>query len=99
MDLPISRDGIIAQDLIVFTSEEFEKAHTEDILLKILRIWIKKKRAFSEDYLASLSSRLKCLAQIFDQFSLHEKVIVLRRPDDPARELIVVPSNLIEKII
>ena len=40
-------------------------------------------RSFSKDYFAFLSNRLKSLAQIFDQFSLHEKVIVLRRPDDP----------------
>ena len=99
VDLPISRDRITAQDFIVPTSEKFEKAQKEDTELKILRTWIEKKRASSEDYLAPLSSRLKSLAQIFDQFSLHEKVIVLRRPDDPVQELIVVPSTLTERKI
>ena len=49
VDLPISRDGITAQDVIVPTSEEFEKAQKEDTELNILRIWIEEKRAFSED--------------------------------------------------
>ena len=56
-------------------------------------------RSFSEDNLARLSGRLKSLAQIFDQFSLHEKVIVICQPDDPVRELIVVPSTLTERLI
>ena len=31
--------------------------------------------------------------------SLHDSVIILRRSDDPQRELIVVPSSLIERVI
>ena len=99
VDLPISCDGITAQDLIVPTSEEFEKTQKEDTQLKILRTWIEENRSFSENYLAPFSSRLKSLAQMIDQFSLHEKFIVLRRPDDPVGELIVVPSTLKERII
>ena len=35
VDLPISRDGMTAQDFIVPSSEEFEKAQKEDTELKI----------------------------------------------------------------
>ena len=42
---------------------------------------------------------MKIFAQFFSELSLRDSVIVLRRTDDPERELILLPRSLIERII
>ena len=41
----------------------------------------------------------KSLAQLFDQTSILEGVLVIRRHDDPERKLTIVPSTQFEHII
>ena len=98
IELPISREGIQAADFQISTSEEIAM-QSADAELKQLRQWIEVKRTSSTDELAPLSVHLKCYAQLLSEMSLHDSVIILRRSDDPQRELIVVPSSLIERVI
>ena len=49
--------------------------------------------------MAPLSGRIKALAQVFDQVSLRDSVLIIRRHVDPERELIIVPNTLGERII
>ena len=42
---------------------------------------------------------MKIYAQIFNELSLRDSVIVLKRIDNPERELILLPSSLTERII
>ena len=53
----------------------------------------------SADERAPLSGHLKSFAQLLSETSLHDAVIVLRRADDPERELILVPTALVERVI
>ncbi len=98
IDLPISREGIQVSDFQISTSNEFATAQSADPELKQLRQWIDEQRTPLTDEVAPLSAHLKCLAQIRDETSLNDGVIVLRLADDPERELIVVTSSLIERV-
>ena len=42
---------------------------------------------------------MKSLAQLFDQISIREDVLVIRRHDDPERELTIVPNMRVANII
>ena len=42
---------------------------------------------------------MKSLAQLFDQISIREGVLVIRRHNDPERELTIVPSTQVEHVI
>ena len=42
---------------------------------------------------------LSSFAQLFDQISIHESVLVVNRSDDTKRELILVPRTLTERVI
>ena len=44
-------------------------------------------------------NRMKSFAQLLDQISLRESVLIVKRSDDPGRELILVPSSLSERVI
>ena len=74
-------------------------AQSADTELKQLRQWIEGKRTPSTDELAPQSGDLKCFAQLLSEMSLYDSAIILRRSDDPQRELIVVLSALIERVI
>ena len=99
LDLPISRDSLNSDSFSIPTAEEFSTAQAEDSELKQVRQWLDKKQSPSADALAPLSDNMKIFAQLFDELSLHDSVIVLRRSDDPKRELILLPSSLTERII
>ena len=99
VDLPISREGLTSEDFTIPTREEFSTEQKSDIELNQLREWIEKKQCPSADELAGLSSRMKAFAQLYDQLSLREDVIVIKRHDDPERELTVVPSSKVDMII
>ena len=60
---------------------------------------INAKQCPSADDLAPLSGRVKALAQVFDQVSLRDSVLIIRRHDDPERELIIVSNALGERLI
>ena len=64
-----------------------------------MRLCLDQKQCFSADALASLSDNMKIFAQFFSELSLRDSVIVLKRIVDLERELIVLPSSLIERII
>ncbi len=97
--LPISREGIQVSDFQIPINDEFATAQSADPELKQLRQWIDAQRTPSAEELAPLIGHLKCLAQIRDETSLHDGVIVHMRADDPDRELIVVPSSLFKRVI
>ena len=99
IDLSISRDGLTADDFATPTRKEFEQEQTTDTELRLLREWIEQKRCLSADDLATLSGRMKSFAQLLDQISLRESVLIVKRSDDPERELILVISSLSERII
>ena len=42
---------------------------------------------------------MKALAQLFDQISTRDGVLVIRRHDDPERELSIVPGERVKHII
>ena len=67
--------------------------------MRQLREWIDSKQTPSADELAPLSNRMKILAQLIDQVSTREEVLVIKRLDDPERELTLVPSAKVEHII
>ena len=99
IDLPISREGILVSDFQIPTSDEFATAQSADPELKQLWLWIDEQRTPSADELAPSSGYFKCFAQLLSEISLHDAVIVLRRADDFERELILVPSALVERVI
>ncbi len=97
--MPTSREGIRVLDFQISCCEEIAAAQSADTEFKQLWQWIEEKRTPSTDELASQSCHLKCFAQLLSEMSLHDTVIILRRSDDPQRELIVVPSFLVERVI
>ncbi len=42
---------------------------------------------------------MKSLAQLFDQISIRENFMIIRRHDDPERDLAIVPNTRVEYII
>ena len=99
VDLPISRENLKADDFTIPTKEEFADEQKADAELRQLREWINTKQVPSADELAPLSNRMKALAQLIDQVGTREEVLVIKRLDDPERELILVPSAMAERII
>ena len=99
IELPILREGIQAAYFQIPTSDEIATAQLTDAELKQLKQWIEEKGTLSIDELAPQSGHLKCFAQLLNEMSLHDSVIILRRSDDPQRELIGLPSSLIERVI
>ena len=99
MDYPISREGLLPEDFIVPTREELAAEQKADTELRQLRDWIDSKQPPSADELAGFSGRMKSLAQLIDQISIREDVLVIRRNDDPERELMLVPNTRVEHII
>ena len=99
VDIPILREGLVPEDFSIPTREELATEQAADTELNQLRKWIESKQCPSADKLAGLSSRMKSLAQLFDQISIRKGVLVIRRHDDPERELIIVPSTQVEHII
>ena len=99
VDLPISREGLLPKDFIIPTREELAAEQKADTELRQLRDWIESKQPPSAEGLAGFSGRIKSLAQIFDQISVREDVLVIRRHDDPERELTIVPNTRVEHII
>ena len=86
-------------DFQIPTKEEFAEDQKADVELQQLRDWIDAKRTPSADELAPLSGRTKTLAQLIDQVTVREGILVIRRQDDPERELTIVPSGKVEAII
>jgi transposase InsO family protein len=99
VDLPISREGLTADDFTIPTREQFATEQKGDIELKQLREWIEIKQCPSADELAGLSARMKTFVQLFNEISVIEEVLVIKRHDDPERALTVVPSSQVDLII
>ena len=99
VDIPISREGLVPEDFSIPTREDFTQEQETDTELMQLRNWIESKQCPSADELAGLSGRMKSLVQLFDKISILEGVLVIRRHDDPERELTIVPSTQVEHII
>ena len=64
-DLPISSDGLSAEDFSIPT-REIGTAQSNDGELKLLRDWLDLKQRPSPDVLAPLSGRMNTFAQCFD---------------------------------
>ena len=62
LDLPISREGVRAEDFTIPSREEFAAEQAADPELKTLSTWLDNKRCPSQDDLAPLSSRMKKFA-------------------------------------
>jgi transposase InsO family protein len=99
IDLPISREGLEPEDFTIPTREEFAREQDADTELKQLRGWLEEKQCPSADELAGLSGRMKSFAQLFDEISIRDGLIIIKRHDDPERELTVVPSAKVEHLI
>ncbi len=99
VDLPISREGLLPEDFIIPTREELAAEQKADTELRQLRDWLESKQPPSADELAGFSGRMKSLVQLLDQISIREDVLVIRRHDDPERELTLVPNTRVEHII
>ena len=99
VDIPISREGLVPEDFSIPTREKFATGQEADTELNQLQKWIESKQFPSADELAGLSSRMKSPAQLFDQISIREGVLVIRRHDDSEQELTIVPSTQVEHII
>ena len=99
IDLPISRDGLTADDFATPTLKECEQEQTIDTELRLLREWIEQKQCPSADDLAPLSGHMKSFAQLLDQILLRESVLIVKRSNDPEQELILVSSSLSERVI
>ena len=67
--------------------------------LSKLRKWVVAKQLPQADYLAALSPRLKALAKQFEQVSVVNEMLMLHRLEDPERQLVLVPTELVEMII
>ena len=98
VNIPISRKGLVPEEFSIPTREELATEQEADTELNQLRNWIESKQCPLADELAGLSSRMKSLAQLFDQMSIRA-VFVIRRHDDPERELTIVSSTQVEHII
>ena len=99
VDIPISFDGLIPKDFSIPTREKLATEQKADTELNQLRKWTKSKQCFSAEELAGLSTRMKSLAQLLDQILIRKGVLVIRRHDDPERELTILPSTQVEHII
>ena len=99
VNLPIARDGLSAEDLMVPTWSEFAEAVRADEELQEVKKWLEAGEVPTADLLAAQSARVKEFAQLFDQLKLRDGLLFLRRSDDPERELIVVPARLVDRVI
>jgi hypothetical protein len=99
VDLPISRENLKAQDFVIPMREEFAVEQKSDLELRRLPEWFDAKQRPSADELAPLSSRMKTLAQTLDQVSVREELLIIKRLEQPERNLTIVPSARVEHII
>ena len=99
VDLPILRKRLLPEDVIIFTREKLAAEQKVDTELRQMQDWIESQQPPSADELAGFSGRIKSLAQLFDQISIREDVLVIRRHDDPECELTIVPNTRVEYII
>ena len=99
IDLPISREGATVEELAILSAEEFADAQLQDPDLVIMRKWVKEQKSPTSEETAGLGAIAKELAQISNQTQLPENVLVLKRVEDPERELILVPAGLEVRII
>ena len=84
---------------MVPTWSEFAATVSADNELQEVKKWLETGEVPVPDVLAAQSARLKEYAQLREQLMLRDGLIFLKRADDPERELIVVPANLVERII
>ena len=89
----------IRKDFTIPTSQEFATAQLADIELRQLYYWIVQKQCFSADSLAPVSGHIKAFDQLFGDISFYDSVLLIRRSDDPEKELIMVLRSLTERII
>ena len=99
VDLPISREGLEPEDFTIPTREEFIEAQKRDIEIEQLRNWVESHHPPSTDDVAPMSNRMKALTQLFDELRLADGLLVIRRHDDPERELVIVPDACVERLI
>ena len=99
VDLPISREGLEPEDFSIPTREELAQDQEADMDLKRLRDYVQTQHCTTTDELAPFSGRLKTLAQLLDQISVRDGVLVFHRNDDPQRELTIVPEACVERVI
>ena len=81
------------------SAAEFADAKLKDSDLVLLRKWITKNKQPTPEEIAEFSARVKEFVQIADQTQIREKVLILKRVEDPERELIMVPAELVERVI
>ena len=99
IDLPIPRESATVEELAIPSAEEFADAQLQDPDLITLRKWVKEQKFQTSEEIAGIGARTKELAQISDQTQLRENILVLKRVEDPERELIIVPAGLEERLI
>ena len=99
VDFPIAREGLSEEDFVVPTWSEFAKAVAADPELQIVKKWLETNQVPTPDELAAQSAHVKEYAQLREQLILRDGLILLRREDDPQRELVIVPAELVERII
>ena len=99
IDLPISREGATVEELAIPSADEFVDAQLRDPDLIHLRKWVIEQKFSTSEEIAGLGAKAKELAQISDQIRLCKNILVLKRIEDPERELILVPAGLEQRII
>ena len=99
VDLPISREGLTADDFILPTREQLIEDQDNDGELKQIRKWVDAKSRPSADKLAPYSALLKSFVQMFDEIAVRDGLLVIRLNDDPEREQAVVPCTRVDEII
>ena len=62
VDMPISREQLVATDFMIFTLEEFEMQQLHGIKRNRLRDWVEQQLQSSADSLAPVSRRMKSFA-------------------------------------
>ena len=98
IDWPISREGLTLDDFVAPTSIEVAAAQQEDEVLRQVREWVKAAKCPTAEDVAPLSGFLKSFAQLVNELSLRENVLILKQSDDSERGLIIVPTSLTEHI-
>ena len=88
---PISQ-GLIRENLTIPTRNEFAKEKA-DTALKRLSNGIESDQCPLADGLAGFDGGINDRAQLFDRTSVRESVLLLKRRDDPKRELMIVQNK------
>ena len=94
VNLPISNAGISADDFTIPKSEKLEQTQNYNTELQLFCEWINANQCSSAVDLATFSGRIKSFAQVFNQISLRDSVLIIWRHDGSEGELIIVLNDL-----